>query len=484
MNVDICCDEWTNSFRTIGDFTGNENCDDDFGPIDQCSAYDFNTNKMGFTGRTTMYDIPKLYRGKAKALCGWGLWHGLTKRFQFSVEPPLVATLEMNVQVWLCGGFSDCSNRNTEWFDEHYQIQAHAIRCAVAAEAGLPECSEAGTSDLVTAVFERDDQAGRRLARGDGNRDDHAYGTVLVTLTLPNACNGWSGGAQCSDQEAQFDDIYNDMQSDGYEDRILTRANEGSFYYYQQNTALPLTELKIVLWEQAGGSGDPHINGFNGQHFDIIGKANTTYSLLTDDRMQLAMETNVAFFDHSAQDTALDSSPPLFMTAVSVCAIDASGVVHEMKIMGDLQSSLHRGSSCDSDDCPLRGLRVEMAGGRDGVVHNEDVVQLSEQFTLTAKNTECGLANPECSHDKGGYEIKKGRVIFTTPFLQLQVGAILQNNHNLDRPVLHHLDFAIEQYSPSGQVGGILGSTLEVRYNQAGVPILVGMTDPSPILLS
>jgi len=48
------------------------------------------------------------------------------------------------------------------------------------------------------------------------------------------------------------------------------------------------------------------------------------------------------------------------------------------------------------------------------------------------------------------------------------------NNHNLEARVLHHIDFSINRYSPSGQVGGILGSTLEVRYNQAGVPILEG----------
>jgi hypothetical protein len=61
-------------------------------------------------------------------------------------------------------------------------------------------------------------------------------------------------------------------------------------------------------------------------------------SKFVGDRLQILIETNPAYFDHAAQDTALGSPPSLFTAAFNVTAIDASGAAFQINTHTHTQS--------------------------------------------------------------------------------------------------------------------------------------------------
>jgi len=226
-------------------------------------------------------------------------------------------------------------------------------------------------------------------------------------------------------------------------------------------------------------SGDPHLVGLRGQKFDLIGKPNTTYLLIGDDHFQINVITNYPFFAHSADDglRAADNHAGLFMTEVETTFIDSDGVVYELSIKGDYNSTVrHDRSYCVGGNVAearcLRGLELRI--GRGVVLDAAPEVAIGRDVILNMMNDDCDFSERggRCKNKatNGGYALVK----LQTPSVNVEVGAAFMNNHELGQKTIHHLDLGVSGYRPSGVPGGLVGQTVELKYDNEGDPIMSG----------
>jgi hypothetical protein len=238
--------------------------------------------------------------------------------------------------------------------------------------------------------------------------------------------------------------------------------------------------------------GDPHLTGFHGQRFDLVGKAGKQYLLLADDRFQIGVEIDRPFFQHSS-DTGKGARPvvhrqgervkehvPLYMAGVHIAILDGEGQAHSVSVQGDFNSTLKKHSSfCKGSmnaeptaEC-LRGLKVVL-NGQEPMKHAADL-ELGLGLALQMQNTICPFDKRQgvCGSfhkQTGGYAM----VTLTSPSIHLDVGAQWFNNHEVGHRALHHLDLDVSAYRPSGPPRGLLGQTVELKYDKAGLPIMEG----------
>jgi hypothetical protein len=67
-----------------------------------------------------------------------------------------------------------------------------------------------------------------------------------------------------------------------------------------------------------------------------------------------------------------------------------------------------------------------------------------------------------------------GLATLVTPSVVIEVGAAFFNNHELMHKTVHHLDLALSEYRPSGEPRGLIGQTVELRYDSDGKAIMKG----------
>lgn len=220
-------------------------------------------------------------------------------------------------------------------------------------------------------------------------------------------------------------------------------------------------------------SGDPHLVGLRGQKFDLLGKPNTAYNLIADDRLQVNILVDVPFFEHSA-DAKLRASGKhagLFMTGVDVAYLDGNGLAHEVSVQGDYNSTV-RGAeqhcgwrNIEKDKC-LRGVQAQVDGDK--------ITKVGAAAALQMQNVDCPFNQRDGSckvkATNGGF----GLAVLVTPSLTLEVGASFMNNHAVGQRTVHHLDLAVSDYRPSGKPGGLIGQTVDFRYDADGNPIMEG----------
>lgn len=226
-------------------------------------------------------------------------------------------------------------------------------------------------------------------------------------------------------------------------------------------------------------SGDPHLTGLQGQQFDLMGRPGAQYNLITDQRTQVHISTNMPFFEHSA-DAKLRASGDhagLFMTGVYVAYLDANGLAHGVSFLGDFNSTVrHHERHCDgrnSEDSCLRGLQVHINGG--------EVASPTTTKAAVGKGAELRLENNACpfSTRDGSCKTKAtngghGLATLVTPSVVIEVGAAFFNNHEVMHKTVHHLDLALSEYRPSGKPRGLIGQTVELRYDSDGKAIMKG----------
>ena len=226
-------------------------------------------------------------------------------------------------------------------------------------------------------------------------------------------------------------------------------------------------------------SGDPHLVGLRGQKFDLLGKLNTTYLLIGDERLQICISIDAPYFEHSA-DAKLRASGKhagYFMTGVDVAFLDRDGLAHEASVRGDFNSTVrHHERHCDGrngdKEMCLRGLQVSV-GGSEVLVHTT-IVAVGEGAALKLENNLCDFNKRDGSCKTKATNGGHGLVTLVTPTVVLQVGAAFMNNHEINQPAVHHLDLAVSEYHPSGKPGGLVGQTAEFRYGPDGKPIMEG----------
>jgi hypothetical protein len=240
-----------------------------------------------------------------------------------------------------------------------------------------------------------------------------------------------------------------------------------------QPTALPTPNPTSVM------AGDPHLVGFQGQRFDVIGKAGSLYNLVTDDYVHMAVQIDEPFFIGSMDQNLTSGHKGLYMSSVSVAFTDGHGDTHELIASGDFESTVPGDRFCSAkqalaDEC-LRGLRLTVDGGRlDAQAPGSWMI--GKDAELHIMNSDCPFENREgpClpfHRQLGGYAQMKLKV----PSFTLEVGAQFMNYHALEMRALHHLDLAIGAYRPSrAAVGGILGQTVAIKMDANGQPIMKG----------
>jgi len=217
-----------------------------------------------------------------------------------------------------------------------------------------------------------------------------------------------------------------------------------------------------------------------GQQFELMGRPGAQYNLITDQRAQVHISTNMAFFEHSA-DAKLRASgnhAGLFMTGVYVAYLDANGLAHVVSFLGDFNSTVrHHERHCDgrnTEDSCLRGLQVLINGGE--VASPIMVAAVGEGSELKLQNNDCPFSTRFSCQTKttnGGGGVM-GLATLVTPSLVLEVGAAFMNNHELNQKTVHHLDLSLSEYRPSGKPRGLIGQTVELRHDSDGKAIMKG----------
>jgi hypothetical protein len=225
-------------------------------------------------------------------------------------------------------------------------------------------------------------------------------------------------------------------------------------------------------------SGDPHLVGFLGQRFDLVGRPQSVYRFIEDDRLQMSVLIDTPAFEHSTdvQLRASDRHAGLFMLGVELAFLDNAGQVVEVSVRADFNSTVHHdprycGPNAGTTGC-LRGLQAQVNGGSP-ISHATDELRLGQDAALTSFNTGCNFNQRAGCTSKAA---NGGNAVFTltTPSIDVDVGAVLRNNHLLMEKNLHHLDLDVSKYRPSGKPGGLLGQTVEYRLDKDGQPITKG----------
>jgi len=259
----------------------------------------------------------------------------------------------------------------------------------------------------------------------------------------------------------------------------------------QDATVSPIDPSKVVVKTKAPTrkptqkptsiiKGDPHLVGFRGQKFDILGReGGAVYNLVADDFVQLNVKIGEPFFVGSMDKSLHSGHKGLYMTDISIAFVDGLGEIHEVTVSGDFNSSIKGEQYCNAKRAHagkcLRGLHLSVDGGR-LEMSEPGSWMLGENATLHAVNNDCPFENREgpCltfHRELGGY----GQVRLEVPSFTLEVGAQFMNYHDLEMRALHHLDLSIGSYLPSGdKVGGLLGQTVAIKMDVNGQPIMQG----------
>lgn len=227
-------------------------------------------------------------------------------------------------------------------------------------------------------------------------------------------------------------------------------------------------------------SGDPHLVGFQGQRFDVIGKPGANYVLLEDDRLQIVVKIDHPSFEHSSakQVRASGEHKGLYMDEVGVVFLDGGGDVQEVWVKSDYNSSVHGHErhcgwrNVETTNC-LRGMTAQVNGK--AIISISTELNLGRDATFSVGNMDCPFADRtkacEALHkNSGGYALATLKI----PSITLEVGAQFMNNHDMNARTLHHLDLDVSDYRPAGTPGGLLGQTVEVHYDEEGRPIMKG----------
>jgi hypothetical protein len=221
------------------------------------------------------------------------------------------------------------------------------------------------------------------------------------------------------------------------------------------------------------------MTGLQGQQFDLMGRPGAHYNLITDQRTQVHISTNLPFFEHSA-DTKLRASgnhAGLVMTGVCVAHLDANGLAHVVSFLGDFNSTVrHHERHCDgrnTEDSCLRGLQVPINGGEVASLTMKAAVGKGADLILQNNNCPFNTRDGSCKTKatNGGHGLA---TLVVTPSVVIEVGAAFFNNHELMHKTAHHLDLALSEYRPSGKPRGLIGQTVELRCDSDGKAIMEG----------
>jgi len=172
---------------------------------------------------------------------------------------------------------------------------------------------------------------------------DTLVDSVVIEFTI--AC-----GKKCNSKQTSLNALKDDLAQ--LLANTITYGNERYKDFEPQQFQSDIKQVPSVTESPTAGptlSGDPHLVGLRGQKFDLIGKPNTKYLLIGDDHFQINVITNYPFFAHSADDRlrAADNHAGVFMTEVETAFIDSDGVVYELSIKGDYNSTVrHDRSYC------------------------------------------------------------------------------------------------------------------------------------------